>query len=185
LISQAWDVAYGNILGGPAWIDSQHYDLSAKVEGDGRLTKEQMQPMLRNLLTERLHLSVHREHKIVPGYALVVAKGGVKMKANTGAPFVGMSGGLGFKFQNAPVVQIASVVAHEVKKPVVDETGMSGNYDFEVKFTSENFPSDVPHPDYGSIFTALRDQLGLRLVARKVPQDYLVIDRVERVPDGN
>src|SRR6185312_2673690 len=87
LISQAWAVPYQDILHGPSWIDSQHYDLSAKVEGDTRLTKEQMRPMLRNLLQQRLHLAVHTERRVVPGYALVVTTGGSKMKLNEGAAF--------------------------------------------------------------------------------------------------
>jgi len=67
LISEAWEVRYQYILGGPDWLNSQHYDLSAKLEGDARLTKEEMRPMLRNLLKERLHLAVHNERRIVPG----------------------------------------------------------------------------------------------------------------------
>lgn len=185
LISQAWAVPYQNILDGPSWIDSQHYDLSAKVEGDARLTKEQMRPMLRNLLEQRLHLAVHSEHRIVPGYALVVAKGGSKLKPNTGTPFSGMDAGFEFRFQNAPVSMLASAIEHELKKPVVDKTALAGTYDFHLIFTRPDVPTDVPHPDYGSIFTALQDQLGLRLAPQKLPVDYLIIDRVERTPTGN
>ena len=185
LISQAWAIPYQNILDGPSWIDSQHYDLSAKVEGDARLTKEQMRPMLRNLLQKRLHLAVHAEHRIVPGYALVVAKGGSKMKPNEGAPFAGMSGAFGFKFQNAPVAQLAGLIEHELRKPVVDKTGLAGMYDFELRFSHENAPIDAAHPDYGTIFTALQDQLGLRLTSQRLPVDYLIIDHVERAPSEN
>jgi uncharacterized protein (TIGR03435 family) len=185
LISDAWAVAAQNILGGPSWIDTQHYDLSAKVEGDARLTKEQMRPMLRNLLKQRLHLAVHIEHRVVPGYALVVAKGGSKMKPNEGASFGGMSGAFGFRFQNAPVEQLRVMVEAEVKRPVLDKTGLAGKYDFEAKFLHENISSNAPHPDYPSIFVALQDQLGLQLRSQKVPVDYLIIDRVERAPDEN
>jgi uncharacterized protein (TIGR03435 family) len=185
LISQAWAVPYQNILEGPSWIDSQHYDLSAKVEGDARLTKEQMRPMLRNLLKQRLHLAIHSEHRIVAGYALVVAKGGSKMKANSGAPFLGMSSGFEFRFQNVPVTMLTGAIEHELKKPVVDKTGLAGAYDFHLIFTRPDIPTDSPHPDYGSIFTALQDQLGLRLTPQKLPMDYLIINRVERAPDEN
>jgi uncharacterized protein (TIGR03435 family) len=185
LMSQAWGVPYQNILGGPAWIDSQHYDLSAKVEGDARLTKEQMRPMLRNLLEQRLRLSVHAERRIVPGYALVVAKGGSKMKRNTGAPFAGMDTGFEFRFQKAPVSTLAGMIEYAVKKPVVDKTGLAGDYDFHLIFTRPDVATDVPHPNYGSIFTALQEQLGLRLTQWKVPGDYLVIEHVERAPSEN
>jgi len=185
LISQAWAIPYQNIVDGPSWIDSQHYDLSAKVEGDARLTQAQMRPMLRNLLQQRLHLAVHIEHRIVPGYALVVAKGGSKLKPNEGAPFAGMSGAFGFKFQNAPVAQLAGSIGHELKKPVVDKTGLTGMYDFELRFSPENVPTDPSHPDYGTMFTALQNQLGLRLISQKLPMDYLIIDHVERTPNEN
>ncbi len=185
LISQAWGIPYQNILAGPSWIDSQHYDLSAKVEGDARLTQEQMRPMLRNLLEQRLHLAAHREHRIVPGYALVVAKGGSKMKRTTGDPF---SGGVlrnEFWFRNAPVEQLRVVIAYDVKKPVVDKTGLAGNYDFRLVFTRPDVPSDVERLEHESIFTALQEQLGLRLTPQKLPVDYLIIDHVERAPDEN
>src|SRR5665213_3141902 len=70
LIADAYGVPYQYIPGGPDWLNSQHYDLSAKVDGDARLTKVEMRPMLRNLLEERIHLAVHSERRIVPGYAL-------------------------------------------------------------------------------------------------------------------
>lgn len=185
LIVDAYGVRYQNILGGPDWINSQHYDLSAKVEGDARLTKQQMQPMLRNLLKERVHLAVHNERRIVPGYELVIAKGGPKLKANTGAPFWGSDGGWEYKYQNASAENIASVAEHILKQPVVDKTGLTGKYDFDLIFTREDSLNDTPHPDYGSIFVAIEKQLGLRLIPQKIPVDYLIIDHVERVPTGN
>jgi len=184
LIADAWGVRYQNILGGPDWLNSQHYDLSAKVEGDALLTKLQMQPMLRNLLEERLNLAVHNEHRIVPGYALVIAKGGSKLKANTGAPYSGMNAGFEVKFQNASVDAIAMAAEYETKQPVINRTGLTGKYDFDLRFTRDS-PTDVPHPDYGSIFVAIEKQLGLKLIPEKIPVDYLVIDHVERVPTGN
>jgi uncharacterized protein (TIGR03435 family) len=107
LIADAYGVPYQNILGGPAWVDSQHYDLAAKVEGDARLTKKQMQPMLQNLLKERLHLVVRSELRIVPGYALVIAKGGSKLKPNKGAPYGGMNAG--FEWMNASAARFHSI----------------------------------------------------------------------------
>jgi uncharacterized protein (TIGR03435 family) len=185
LIADAWGVPYRNILGGPDWLNSQHYDLSAKVEGDARLTKEEMRPMLRNLLEERVHLAVHNERRIVAGYALVVANGGSRLKANAGAPYGGMSIGFEYRFQNAAVEQIANAAENTLKQPVVDRTGLTGKYDFDLIFTRDDSPNDAPHPDYGSIFVAIEKQLGLRLVPEKVPVDYLIIDHVERVPAAN
>ena len=185
LICESFGVKCSNVLGAPDWLDRQHYDLDAKVEGDARLTQEQMRPLLRNLLEERFHLEAHHEQKIVPGYALVVAKGGSKLKANTGAPFFGMNVGFEFKYQNASVDSIASAVEYELKQPVVDKTGLTGKYDFDLIFTRDDHPTDTPHPDYGSIFTAIAAQLGLKLVPENIPVDYLIIDHVERVPTDN
>ncbi len=82
-------LAYGTdkISGGPDWVGSQLYSVNAKVEGNAFLTQKQMRPLLRNLLEERFHLKAHPEQKIVPGYALVIAKGGAKLQPNKGAPF--------------------------------------------------------------------------------------------------
>jgi uncharacterized protein (TIGR03435 family) len=185
LICESYGAKCSNILGAPDWLDRQHYDLDAKVEGDARLTQEQMRPLLQNLLEERFRLQTHHEQKIVPGYALVVANGGSKLKANTGAPFTGMNSGFEFKFQNASVDSIVFAAERELKQPVVDKTGLEGKYDFDLIFTREDSPTDTPHPDYGSIFTAIEKQLGLKLTPEKIPVDYLVIDHVERVPIDN
>ncbi len=185
LIANAYGVRFQYILGGPEWLNTQHYDLSAKVEGNTRVTWEQMRPMLRNLLKDRVHLMVHTERRVVPGYSMVVAKNGSKLKPNKGAPFWGMDSGFEFKFQNAPTEQIAMMVESAVKQPVVDKTGLAGTYDFDLMFTRDDHPDDVPHPDHGSIFTALQEQLGLKLVSEKVPVDYLVIDHVDRLPTPN
>lgn len=185
LIAAAYGVPYNKILGGPAWLDSQHYDLSAKVEGTTRLTKKQMQPMLQNLLKERLNLVVHSEHRIVPGYAMVISERGSRLKPNTGAPFGGMNTGFEFKFQNASTDSIAQTIGWAVKQPVVNKTGLAGMYDYDLKFAPGDAPIDSPNHNFGSIFSAIQEQLGLKLVRQKVPVDYLVIDQVEKVPTEN
>lgn len=184
LIADAWDIRYQNILNGPAWLDSQHYDLSAKVEGDALLAKAQMRPMVKSLLEERVHLAVHIENRIVPGYALVIAKGGSRLKSNTGAPYSGMSNNFRFKFQNSPVEAIAQSIEWALKQPVVDMTGLAGNYDYELKFAPDTADNPL-YSGFPTIFTAVEEQLGLKLEPRKVPRDYLIIDHVDRVPTEN
>jgi uncharacterized protein (TIGR03435 family) len=185
LIARAYGVPYGKIRGGPVWLSSQHYDLAAKVEGNARLTKKQMQLLLQNLLKERVHLAVHSERRVVPGYAMPIAKGGSKLKPNTGAPFAGTDAGFDLKFQDASPELIAGIIEHAVRQPVVDKTGLAGTYDFHLIFTRDDHPSDAPHQDFGDIFTAIQEQLGLKLVRQQVPVDYLVIDHVEKVPTEN
>src|SRR5665213_744774 len=80
IIQIAYGVDGNRISGKPGWLDDQLYEVSAKVEGDAMLTHEQMEPLLQNLLQQRFHLAVHRESKSVPGYVLIVAKGGAKLK---------------------------------------------------------------------------------------------------------
>jgi uncharacterized protein (TIGR03435 family) len=72
-----------------------------------------------------------------------------------------------------------------VNEPVVDKTGLAGTYDYDLKFAPEDAPIDSPNYKFGSIFSAIEEQLGLKLVRQRVPVDYLVIDHVERVPTEN
>jgi uncharacterized protein (TIGR03435 family) len=185
LIADAYGVEYLKISGGPAWLDSEHYDLDAKAEGNARLTLKEMQPMLRAVLEERLHLAVHHVSRVVPGYALAVAKDGARLRANNGAPFGGSRGADELKFQQITMQSFAQTLSGAIKQPVVDETALAGTFDIDLKFAPEDATTDAPNYKYGHIFSAIQDQLGLKLIARKLPVDYLVIDRVDRVPSQN
>jgi uncharacterized protein (TIGR03435 family) len=181
IICLAYGVDYTRVLGGPDRIDPQTYDLDAKVEGDALLAREQMQPLLQNLLQERFHLVVHREQKIVPGYVLVVAKGGSKLQPNKGAASHGMVGDNQIKFWNESVSAFAVVIANQVGRPVVDQTGLTGTYDIALKLALEDdLNSNLP-----DLFTALQEQLGLKLVPEKVPVEFLIIDHVDKIPTKN
>jgi len=188
LICEAYGFDCGNVVGGPDYVRHQvHYDLSARVGGDARLTQEQMQPLMQNLLEERFHLKVHHEIKIVPGYALVIAKGGSKLQPNKGAPYGGFFGGPEFKFQNVSTEYLGKLIGWEIKQPVVDKTGIQGMFDVDLKFAPEDGPlkDDPQFSNLPNIFTAVQEQFGLKLVPQKVPVDYLVIDHVDKVPTEN
>jgi uncharacterized protein (TIGR03435 family) len=192
LISQAFGVDTDHIAG-PDGLARQSYDLDAKVDGDARLTQEQMRPLLRNLLEERFHLKSHREQKMVPGYALVIAKGGAKLQPNKGAPFIGIQGGYTLRFRNVSVTDFARwYLEKPVKGPVVDRTGIKGMYDFDLKYG----PRDPDDPVFAriaqnlyaglpDIFTVLQEKYGLKLVPEKVAIQTLVIDHVDRAPTEN
>ena len=184
LICESYGIDCGNVVGGPDFIDRLHYDLNAKVEGDARLTQEQMQPLMKNLLQERFHLKVHHEQKIVPGYALVIAKGGSKLQPTKGTPSVQFLGGYEFKFQNVSVEYLGKLIGWEIKQPVVDKTGIQGMFDVDLKFAPEDGPlkDDPRFASLPNIFNAVQEQFGLKLVPQKVPVDYLVIDRVDKIP---
>jgi uncharacterized protein (TIGR03435 family) len=186
LICEAYGIQCNYVLEGPDWIDRQHYDLIAKVEGTALLTQEQMQPLMQNLLQERFHLVAHRQQKVVPGFALVIAKGGPKLQPNKGAPAGGFFGGPYFKFQNMSVEHFSKVLESPVKKPIVDKTGLTGMYDFDLKYAptdaAANNPAAAGLPD---IFTVLQEQLGLKLVPQPVTIKTLIIDHVDKIPTEN
>lgn len=182
LTAIAYGVDSNRAMGGPAWFDSQQYDVSAKVEGDAELTREQMQPLLQHLLQNRLHLKTHRETKILPGYILVAAKGGPKLKPSKepAKPFAQIVSN-GMQARGITISGVAGMLASPVGRPVIDKTGLGGTYDFNLDYAR----LDDPNPTLPSVFTALQEQLGLKLVPQRVPVEILVIDSVDRVPTEN
>jgi uncharacterized protein (TIGR03435 family) len=214
ILLSAYDVRNYQVSG-PEWLDSLRFDIVATVP-DGA-TKEQFQSMLRNLLATRFKVTVHRESKELPIYALLMSKNGPKVKATVddGAlaggppgeqlamiqPVEGKDGfpalalpapGLVSETKNGrarvtaketPISKFADLLSGILGRPVVDMTGLTGNYSFVVYFTPEDRNADGGSDP--SIFGALQEQLGLRLDARKGPVELLVIDHAEKVPTGN
>jgi uncharacterized protein (TIGR03435 family) len=182
LIEIAYGVQWNLIEGQPNWIDSAYYDISAKAEGGATLDYRQVQPPLRRLLEERLHLQTHWVRKEIKGYALVVAKGGPKLQpSKNNAKTYGyiLSNGIGI--QNEGMGALASMLASPAGHPVVDKTGITGNFEFVLRYATANNP-DSNLPD---LFTALQEQLGLKLKSQGVPVEMLVIDHVDKVPSEN
>lgn len=195
LILIAYGVAYYS-LSGPDWLSSVKLDIVAKLpasaagwspEDRRRMTNV----MLQGLLAERFKLKVHREEKVIPGYALVVAPGGPKMRRVDGPTRGAVTQGR-ITAQSTPVAQIVVSASGAVGGPVRDMTGLSGNYEFNLTWTPEDKvlagadnTSTAPDDRPPSIFTALQEQLGLRLEPRKFPIQTVVVDHVERVPAEN
>jgi uncharacterized protein (TIGR03435 family) len=169
------------IVGRPDWMDSTFYEIAAKPEGDAELTYDQLKPFVAQLLKERFHLKFHRETKNVKGYALIVAKGGPKLTATKGgsAHAYLMTGR--FDAVNAHVSELAVMLTHSLRETVVDKTGLKGNFDFKLNYA----PMDATDSTQPSIFTALDEQLGLRLEKQVVPVEMFVIDHVDKVPTEN
>ena len=182
-------------LSGPDWLGSVKVDILAKLPASaaGLSPKDRaliMRPMLQGLLAERFKLKVHREEKLIPGYALVVVPGGPKMHRVEipirGAVTPGSITG------TTTIEQIVASATGAVGRLVRDMTGLSGNYEVNLKWTPENAllavaenPSAAPDDRPPSIFTALKEQLGLRLEPREFPMQIVVVDHVERVPTEN
>ena len=185
LIMPAYDVWSFQIIGGPSWIDTDGWDITAQAEGvQGRLTREQLSPRLRAMLEDRFQLKTHRETKQLPGYSLAVDDHGPKLQPNTDGK---VSTGSNRDTLNAKKVNMQWFAAFLIQKlggTVVDETGLKGEYDFVLHWSPESTqlsPSDDPFgSNYPSIFIALREQLGLRLIKRTMPTQVLVIDSVQR-----
>ena len=194
LIVMAYGVGY-NSLSGPDWLDSVNLDVVAKLPasaaGLSPADRAHMTAvMLQGLLAERFKLKFHREEKVVSGYALVVAPGGPKMRRVEGPPRGAVMTG-SITAQSLPIAQIAAGMG-DLGGPVRDMTGLSGNYEFNLTWTPEDKllagaddTSTAPGDRPPSIFTALQEQLGLRLEPRKFPIQTVVVDRVERVPTEN
>lgn len=181
LIGMAYGIDSRRISGRPGWADSTLYDVIAKPEGSGGLSYEQSRPMLQQLLADRLKLAVHREKKPTPGYALVVAKGGPKLTKSAGESDKRYILPRGLRCDNATLDLLAGMLVRPAGRPVVDKTGITGNYDIELRYAPEG-SGDTTLP---SVFTALQEQLGLKLEAEKVEVEMVVIDHVERVPTEN
>jgi uncharacterized protein (TIGR03435 family) len=181
LIQLAYEVDAHRIAGKPEWFNVETYDVSAKVEGGAGLSYKQLKEPLQRLLADRFHLVLHRETREMNGYALVVEKGGPKFEVSKGGSATPTMVRDELKIQNMPLTVFAVMLGKPVDRPIVDKTGLAGNYDLDLKFSS----LDATDSQLPSIFTALREQLGLRLNAEKIPVDMLVVDHVDTVPTEN
>jgi uncharacterized protein (TIGR03435 family) len=181
LISLAYGVDSDLVTGGLSWLESQQYDVNAKWEGDARLSYEQLRAPLQKLLAERFQLAVHKQTKEGSGYALIVAKGGPKLRETKGSSPHAYILKNGIDMMNESMDMLAGALRRPAHANVVNETGIKGSYDVKLNYA----PEDEPNSNLPTLFTALREQLGLQLVSRKSPMEMVVVDRVEKVPAEN
>jgi uncharacterized protein (TIGR03435 family) len=194
-VRNAYDITMDSqIVGLPEWADSEPYDIEAKVDAEtaeawkGLNWKErakQEQPMMRALLADRCQLRVHRETRETPEYDLVIAKGGLKMKEVA----TGDGESMGPGKMSAHGLTMDSLVygfSGMVGRMIVDKTGLGERrFDFELKWAPDDRRAADASPDAGpDLFTALEEQLGLKLVSSRGPVEVLVIDHIER-PSAN
>jgi uncharacterized protein (TIGR03435 family) len=254
VLTIAFDVK-GYQLSGPAWLDSERFDITAKVPQGS--TKEQMHVMLQNLVADRFKMTIHREKKEMASYVLTVGKGGSKMKpaepdppkdpnaadVASGAPgsapppppppggpmgrgpmvmgkdgfpelpatarngrggpmLMMMPGKAKMTCLKCSMAQLSDTLGNQLDRPVVDMTGLEGNYEFTLVFLPEfrNMPAPMmagrgPAPggpesttttdDAPALLAAVPDQLGLKLDQKKAPIDLVVIDHLEKTPTEN
>jgi uncharacterized protein (TIGR03435 family) len=170
LVMDAYKVEPWQLSGGPAWRDTDPFDILAKVPGDSAPNPEQIRRMLQTLLEDRFKLKVHREMKEGPVYALVVNKKGPKLKPSISAHSSFSAGGprrtVQLTFQKQTMEYLALQLSHSggLGRPVLDKTGLSGVWDLTLTFAGGNPLPDSNVPD---IFTAVQEQLGLKLESQK------------------
>jgi uncharacterized protein (TIGR03435 family) len=190
------------ITGGPRWIDTDKFDLEAKFDTASNphakdVTYRQRADMLQPLLADRFHLKVHFATKDFAVYNLVLAKGGAKLQEAKAAPSSDQNAppvGTGCLIQrqragitqrrDCPVTSLDDLLRYETGRTVIDKTGLTGLYDFELQWTPDDTRADSPIASGPSIFTALQEQLGLKLEPATAPLSVLVIDSAEH-PSAN
>jgi uncharacterized protein (TIGR03435 family) len=193
LIQNAYQVQPYQVFGGPAWLNDSApvYDITARAPSERTPTAEEARKMLQTLLADRFKLSFHRESREVPAHALVIGKNASKLTATAGgAPSASLAMGPTRRLtaKNMTVGQLISSISGETGRPVLDQTGLSGNYDWQLEWIANPVQSTTVEPNSASaaadLFTAVQEQLGLRLEATKTMIEVLVIDHAEK-PDAN
>lgn len=194
------EVAYGismadRVIGAPSWTEDERYDVLAKVNPSeivtlAGLSSQQRGYMLKSVLEERFHIRAHYENRELPEFALTISKKGPKLEpsqpiGSTQPEHLKYSGHYVLTAKSVSMPELCSMLlSTEARRMVVDETGLIGKYDFTLRWSRENAdnsnPTAVSTGDAPGIFTAIKEQLGLQMVTRRVPGRVLVVDHVER-----
>jgi uncharacterized protein (TIGR03435 family) len=197
LINLAYWLHPRQLTGGPAWTESDKFDMTGKPDAPGQPNVDQMKMMIQKLLADRFQLKFHFEKRDLSAYAIRIAKNGPKITRSQDDPkgipgwFFGRApSGMTMTFRNAPLSQVAALLQNSLDKPVVDQSDLSERYDFTLTFTPDPgqaallggppLPA-VDNPDAApDLFTAFQQQLGLKLESTRAPVDVMVIDEVEK-----
>ncbi len=195
LIQQAFQVKDFQVSGGPSWLNTDRWDIDAKMEKKD-ISDNDLWLSLQPLLAERFHLKFHRETKQMPVFSLIVMKGGPKFAPHAESPDgkdqprlgVSISSGKGKLMATKTTMErFADSLGHQVNRIVMDHTGLAGNYDFTVEWSPENHEGSLigaMEEKAGltglNLFEALQDQLGLKLESTKGPVEIIVVDSAEK-----
>jgi uncharacterized protein (TIGR03435 family) len=200
LIPYAFHIPVYALAGAPAWLDINKYDIIARApEGS---SEDQIRLMLQQLLVERFKFQFHREHKDLAGYALVLAKDGPKFTIEKKPDQPGkddgrVGAGRGMaRGHMVPASSLAMTLGLYLGRPVLDQTGIDGPFNFELHWTPDETerqlgappapgPATNSDPPGPSLFAAIQEQLGLKLNSQRTSVEMLVIDRLQQVPTEN
>jgi uncharacterized protein (TIGR03435 family) len=182
LILLAYGVKDYQVRQAPKWVDSERFDIAVKSVSANAKNLEDEKALVRELLSDRFQLSTHREEKQMPVYLLVVARNGPRLTPHNdaGTRTRGACGRLVGRRVTADA--IATILSKQVEHQVLNRTGLSGEYDFQLDFTPDSGPCRAAADPSAapSIYTAVQQQLGLKLESSRGPVEMLVIDRMEK-----
>ncbi len=179
LITSAYGVHEGLIFGLPGWAEEAHYDIRNKVtDADPTaMTREQRRALMAAMLEDRFQPRVHPVTRELPVYDLIVTKGGPRFSESTREQHLEIAKSE-FTGTAVPIVALSSFLEELVGRSLVDKTGLNGLYDFHLQWQADL--GGVDRDSFPSIFTALQEQLGLKLQPNKCPVKTLFVDHVER-----
>lgn len=188
LITWTYDIGDERLVGAPGWLDSARFDVVAKAPNEN-VTLDELHSMMKSLLAERFKLRVHTEQKDLPMYTLEIDKNGPKVHVLDEAlavnhdPFKMMGSGR-LTGTSVTTGMLAKVLTSQLGHSVKDNTGFNGAFDFTLEWRPDS--GNVSEADSRpSIFTAIREQLGFRLISGKAPVEVIAIDHVENHPTEN
>jgi uncharacterized protein (TIGR03435 family) len=191
ILAAAYGIHVRQVVDGPSWLGNDRYDISGVADVEGEPSLKQMQEMLQKLLADRFRLNVHREKRQLSVYAVTVLKTGPKLTKSKGDPNgspdqEGSEHGTqtASKFTNTSMADFAFIMQFFLDRPMVDQTGLTGRYDFSLRWTFDETQASSDPNAVPGIFTAIQEQIGLKLEAVKAQADVIVIDHVER-PSAN
>ncbi len=184
LIQYAYDVRGYQISGGPGWMGSDTYTIVAKTEGDTPRETAEIRQMLQGLLAERFGVRLHRDMKETSVYVLSCAKNGPTLTQSSARRTTMQMGPGHLMMGKATTSQMASLLSSVLSRAVLDQTGITGEFDFTLDSPDINMRSMQPLEAGPSIFTAIQEQLGLKLEPSKGRIEMLVIDSVAKPLDN-
>jgi uncharacterized protein (TIGR03435 family) len=193
LIMFAYGVHVRQIKGGPAWLETDNYDIAGIPDEPGDPNDKQSRIMVQKLLADRFKLTFHREKEELTVFAVTLGKGDLKLTPGTadtnGVPNLGFKGLGALLARNATMMDFAELLRNVLDRPVVDQTGLTGRFDFALNWAPDETQFSglgvkvAPPADNDArpnLFTAMQEQLGLKLESTKAPVDVIAIDHVEK-----
>lgn len=186
IVCFAYSIQKTQIVNAPKWFDDQPWDIDGVPDAEGKPDWPQYRRMLQKLLSARFGLALHTDKHELSVYSVTVGKGGPKLEKSKSDPDAlsnssgqGMGSGQYMKFTNLSMSDFAKTMELMVDRPVIDQTNLAGRYDFTLLWTPDTLRATEPNAP-PALFTAVQEQLGLKLEATRAPAEVFVIDHAER-----